>query len=335
MLVVKENNTLDLGYAMDRLVNSKKYEDLDKKEEIEKMDCSVVNKAVAWMEKQVSIASYKRLKSLVNRFFLHEYLVKLACIHPNYDEEMIISYLKNITEETFYQEYNLFLFEMDSSEEEKIKKRIERDNSSGLMKLTPSFSSVMYLKRRTKEIKDTFISAIRDFLPIYYEALLLLKSEKQSALTKYKENFKTKEDFFATYPVLEVSSLSKYPEIEGFVSGFMNTHLTIFFYKTRCFIIIGSGLTYRLSESYKSNQQMGLFKCLSDPTKVKMLHLIRTEDLCASELVEELGIVKSTVSHHIAQLLSANMIHLVRKDGKKVYYGINLEYIKDNLNAFI
>jgi ArsR family transcriptional regulator len=62
-----------------------------------------------------------------------------------------------------------------------------------------------------------------------------------------------------------------------------------------------------------------VFKTLSDPTRVRLLALLETEELAVQELMQVLGMAQSRVSRHLAILREAGLIR-DRRDGTYVFY---------------
>jgi len=65
-------------------------------------------------------------------------------------------------------------------------------------------------------------------------------------------------------------------------------------------------------------------KLLSDPTRLRILNLLNTEELSVAELQSVLDMGQSRISSHLALLRQGNVV-LDRKDGKKSYYYFNKE----------
>lgn len=67
-----------------------------------------------------------------------------------------------------------------------------------------------------------------------------------------------------------------------------------------------------------------IFKALGDPTRVRLLSLIAaTEDreACVCELTDPVGLSQPTVSHHLKQLVEANLLTREQR-GKWSYYRV-------------
>jgi DNA-binding transcriptional ArsR family regulator len=63
------------------------------------------------------------------------------------------------------------------------------------------------------------------------------------------------------------------------------------------------------------------FRALGDPLRVRILDLLRDQELSVTELAQQLGAGQQNVSKHLAVLTDAGMLAR-RKDGTHVYYRI-------------
>jgi ArsR family transcriptional regulator len=62
-----------------------------------------------------------------------------------------------------------------------------------------------------------------------------------------------------------------------------------------------------------------LFKALGDDVRLKLLHLVRDQEVCVCDLVATLGMAQGTLSHHLAVLQQAGLV-MARKQGRWNYY---------------
>ena len=66
-----------------------------------------------------------------------------------------------------------------------------------------------------------------------------------------------------------------------------------------------------------------LFKALSDPTRLRILHAIsRVSELCECNIVPAFGLSQPTISYHIKVLREAGLIRSERR-GQWVYHTVN------------
>lgn len=76
-----------------------------------------------------------------------------------------------------------------------------------------------------------------------------------------------------------------------------------------------------------------VFKALSDPTRRRVLELLREQPLSAGEIAEQFDVSKPTMSAHFAVLKEANLVDAT-KSGKSVIYRIKLSVLEDALLGF-
>ena len=62
-----------------------------------------------------------------------------------------------------------------------------------------------------------------------------------------------------------------------------------------------------------------VFSAIADETRLKMLELIRDEELCACELMAALELTQPTTSHHLGILERSGLV-TSRREGKWVFY---------------
>ena len=76
-----------------------------------------------------------------------------------------------------------------------------------------------------------------------------------------------------------------------------------------------------------------VFKALSDPTRRRVLQLLRERPLSAGELCEHFDVSKPTMSAHFAVLKEADLVH-AEKAGKSVIYHLKLSVLEEALLGF-
>jgi len=77
-----------------------------------------------------------------------------------------------------------------------------------------------------------------------------------------------------------------------------------------------------------------LFKALKDPTRRKILSMLRDEDLAAGEIADAFDISKPSISHHLDILKQAELINSER-DGQFIRYSINATVLEETANWFL
>ena len=77
-----------------------------------------------------------------------------------------------------------------------------------------------------------------------------------------------------------------------------------------------------------------VFKALSDPTRRRVLQLLRKGPMSAGELSDQFDFSKPTMSAHFAVLKEADLVQ-AEKVGKSVIYHLKLSVLEDALLGFV
>jgi len=67
-------------------------------------------------------------------------------------------------------------------------------------------------------------------------------------------------------------------------------------------------------------------KALSDPTRQKIMDAVCCSWLNVGEIVDVVAVSQPTVSHHLAVLREAGLVHL-RQEGKHTFYSLNQQKV--------
>lgn len=65
------------------------------------------------------------------------------------------------------------------------------------------------------------------------------------------------------------------------------------------------------------------FHALSDPLRIKVLELLRDQELCVCDLSDTLKVAQSKLSFHLKTLKEAGLVRS-RQEGRWIYYSLNL-----------
>ena len=76
-----------------------------------------------------------------------------------------------------------------------------------------------------------------------------------------------------------------------------------------------------------------VFKALSDPTRRRILQLLRERPMTAGQIAKHFDIAKPTLSAHFATLREANLVES-EKVGTTVTYSLKLSVLEDALLSF-
>jgi ArsR family transcriptional regulator len=81
---------------------------------------------------------------------------------------------------------------------------------------------------------------------------------------------------------------------------------------------------YERSEIMERNYEKYalIFKALSDETRLKIITMLSSEELCACKILEAFNITQPTLSYHMKMLVDIGLVNAIKK-GSWVYYSIN------------
>jgi DNA-binding transcriptional ArsR family regulator len=77
-----------------------------------------------------------------------------------------------------------------------------------------------------------------------------------------------------------------------------------------------------------------LFKALNDPTRRKILELLKGNDMTAGEIADEFNISKPSISHHLDLLKQAGLVEAL-KQGQFIFYSLNTTVVDEIVQWFI
>ncbi|MDD4436806.1 MAG: metalloregulator ArsR/SmtB family transcription factor [Tissierellia bacterium] len=86
----------------------------------------------------------------------------------------------------------------------------------------------------------------------------------------------------------------------------------------------------------KSNYEQAalVFKALSDPNRLAVIDMIKTEEKCACKILEALNITQPTLSHHMKTLCDSGLVNS-RREGKWMHYSINAGLFEEIKRIFV
>ena len=76
------------------------------------------------------------------------------------------------------------------------------------------------------------------------------------------------------------------------------------------------------------NEKVKVFKAIGDETRLKILILLSSKNVCAKGIAKHLGISEAAVSQHIKTLKEANLV-IAYKEGYYVMYELNKEVLEN------
>lgn len=72
------------------------------------------------------------------------------------------------------------------------------------------------------------------------------------------------------------------------------------------------------------------FKALSDPTRRKIIEMLRNGKMTAGDIVDRFQMTGASISHHLSILKNAGLV-TDDKQGKYIYYELNLSVVEEIL----
>lgn len=75
------------------------------------------------------------------------------------------------------------------------------------------------------------------------------------------------------------------------------------------------------------------FKALADPTRRRILELLRSADLTAGELADHFDMTKPSISHHLNTLKAAGLVD-AEHEGQSIVYSLNTSVLQDLMSWF-
>lgn len=83
----------------------------------------------------------------------------------------------------------------------------------------------------------------------------------------------------------------------------------------------------------KKNDYSYIFKVLSDDTRLKIIEMLSSEELCACHILEDFDITQPTLSYHMKMLVESGLVSS-KKDGNWTRYSLNDQVFEDLQDFF-
>ena len=81
-------------------------------------------------------------------------------------------------------------------------------------------------------------------------------------------------------------------------------------------------------------RQQEIFRALSDPTRRRILTLLKKKSLSAGEIAEWFPLTKGSLSHHFNVLKSADLVRTERR-GQSIVYSLNTTVFEDVMTMLL
>jgi ArsR family transcriptional regulator, lead/cadmium/zinc/bismuth-responsive transcriptional repressor len=76
-----------------------------------------------------------------------------------------------------------------------------------------------------------------------------------------------------------------------------------------------------------SRQLAGVFKSLSDPTRLRIISLLSAREFCVSDLAAALQVEQSTISHQLRDMRSQRLVAF-RREGRHIFYRLDDPHVR-------
>lgn len=76
------------------------------------------------------------------------------------------------------------------------------------------------------------------------------------------------------------------------------------------------------------------FKALSDPTRIRIIHLLINQEYSVNEISDKLGLLQSTVSHQLRFLKNLRLVKY-RRAGTTMFYSHDDQHVVDLLQQAV
>ena len=77
-----------------------------------------------------------------------------------------------------------------------------------------------------------------------------------------------------------------------------------------------------------ARQMARIFKALSDPTRLRLISMLASREMCVTDLAAALEVQQSAISHQLSDMREMKLVRF-RKEGRHVYYALEDEHVRD------
>ena len=79
-------------------------------------------------------------------------------------------------------------------------------------------------------------------------------------------------------------------------------------------------------QDYKIEKLADIFKCMSDPTRLKIIHVLASGKQSVNNISEAIGMGQSATSHQLRKLKDMKLVKST-KDGRMVLYSLDDDHV--------
>lgn len=84
---------------------------------------------------------------------------------------------------------------------------------------------------------------------------------------------------------------------------------------------------------WRENYLNKAFKALADPTRRRILDLLKQQDLTAGQIADQFDMSKPSISHHLNILKNTDLVR-DQKKGQYIIYSLNTTVLQDLIGCF-
>ncbi len=92
----------------------------------------------------------------------------------------------------------------------------------------------------------------------------------------------------------------------------------------------------KISKKNKGNtpqDYINFLRALASPERLGILEALESHEMCTSDIEQKFYMEQSTASHHLNTLLKAKIVDC-HKEGRRVFYRVNDDYLMTNYKRF-
>lgn len=82
------------------------------------------------------------------------------------------------------------------------------------------------------------------------------------------------------------------------------------------------------------DEAVALLKGFADPTRLRILLMLKGGEVCVHQIVDALSMTQSAVSHQLRTLRTARLVEFTKR-GRHVYYRLADEHVRDVLDDVV
>lgn len=185
---------------------------------------------------------------------------------------------------------------------------------------------VLELREYADESKEQITQMYRRFYEKHFQVLEDLLISKLEPLVEQHQKIleEQREQFLEEILWMKEEEYSRAKSIQFVVTWIGELSHSVSMDGDQIAGIYGFGFLQRFDKEFIKKQTMKLFKVLSDERRLDILRLVGKKPRYATELANELGLTKATISYHMNLIIEQGLVSL-RVDQNRVYYQLNAE----------